>query len=110
VDQVVRLCLEELRRMKGEPLPEIELRRAKDHLKGSLMLSLESTGSRMNHIARQEFYFGKQFGLDEIMAGIEGVSSDDVSRIANDLFRGSLHASVLGNLKGYRPKAAHLRV
>ena len=39
------------------------------------------------------------------MAGIERVSSEDVSRIANDLFRGTLHASVLGNLKGYRAKA-----
>ena len=65
--------------MKGEPLPEVELRRAKDHLKGSLMLSLESTGSRMNHIARQEIYFGRQFGLDEITAGIESVSAHDVA-------------------------------
>ena len=110
VDEVVRLTLEELRRMKGEPLPEVELRRAKDHLKGSLMLSLESTGSRMNHIARQEIYFGRQFGLDEITSGIESVSAHDVERIASDLFRGPLHASVLGNLKGYRPKAAQLRI
>ena len=72
VDEVVRLTLEELRRMKGEPLPEAELRRAKDHLKGSLMLSLESTGSRMNHLARQEIYFGRQFGLDEILARHRG--------------------------------------
>ena len=36
-----------------------ELRRAKDHLKGSLMLSLESTGSRMTRIAKQELYFGR---------------------------------------------------
>ena len=110
VDEVVRLTLEELRRIKGEPLPEVELRRAKDHLKGSLMLSLESTGSRMNHIARQEIYFGRQFGLDEITSGIEKVSAHDVPRIASDLFKGPLHASVLGNLKGYRPKAAQLRI
>ncbi len=110
VEEVVRLTLEELRRIKGEPLPDAELRRAKDHLKGSLMLSLESTGSRMNHIARQEIYFGRQFGLDEITSGIESVSPKDVARIAGDLFKGPLHASVLGNLKGYRPKAAQLRI
>ena len=110
VDEVVRLTLEELRRIKGEPLPEVELRRSKDHLKGSLMLSLESTGSRMNHIARQEIYFGRQFGLDEITSGIESVSARDVERIASDLFKGPLHASVVGNLKGYRPKAAQLRI
>jgi predicted Zn-dependent peptidase len=110
LDEVVRLCVAELRRLRSEPLPEAELRRAKDHLKGSLMLSLESTGSRMNHIARQEIYFGRQFGLDEITASIEAVSAADVERIASDLFRGPMHTSVLGNLKGYRPRAAQLHI
>ena len=68
----VRLTVEELRRLKGERLPDEELRRAKDHLKGSLMLSLENTGSRMSHLARQEIYFGRQFGLDEMLTGHRG--------------------------------------
>jgi len=110
VDEVVRLSLEELRRMKGEPLPDDELRRAKDHLKGSLMLSLENTSSRMSHIARQEIYFGRTFVLDEILAGIEAVGAEDVTRIAAHLFRGEVAMSVLGNLGRYRPKAAQLRI
>jgi predicted Zn-dependent peptidase len=110
VDEVVRLSLEELRRMKGEALPADELRRAKDHLKGSLMLSLENTGSRMNHIARQEIYFGRAFKLDEILSGIESVSAEDVPRIAGDLFRGEVTMSVLGNLGRYRPRASQLRI
>jgi predicted Zn-dependent peptidase len=110
VDEVVRLTLEECRRLKGEKLPDAELRRAKDHLKGSLMLSLENTGSRMSHLARQEIYFGRQFGLDEITEGIERVERDDVQRIAGEVFAGSLSASVLGNLKGYRLKPTQLRV
>jgi predicted Zn-dependent peptidase len=110
VDEVVRLSLEELRRMKGEALPADELRRAKDHLKGSLMLSLENTGSRMNHIARQEIYFGRAFKLDEILAGIESVTAGDVPRIAGDLFRGEVTMSILGNLGRYRPKASQIRI
>jgi predicted Zn-dependent peptidase len=110
VDEVVRLSLEELRRMKNEALPEDELRRAKDHLKGSLMLSLENTSSRMNHIARQEIYFDRTFMLDEILAGIEAVGPGDVPRIAGDLFRGEVTMSVLGNLGRYRPKASQLRI
>ena len=110
VDEVLRLTIEELRRMKGEPLPEAELRRAKDHLKGSLMLSLENTGSRMSHLARQEIYFGRQFGLDEITAGIERVDREHVQRIANEIFAGALTMSILGNLGRYRPRAAQLRV
>jgi predicted Zn-dependent peptidase len=110
VDEVVRLSLEELRRMKGERLPEEELRRSKDHLKGSLMLSLENTGSRMSHLARQEIYFGRTFKLDEILSGIEAVTAEDVPRIAGDLFTGKMTMSVLGNLGRYRPKASQLRV
>ena len=96
--------------MKGEPLPAEELRRAKDHLKGSLMLSLENTGSRMSHLARQHIYFGRQFSLDEILSGIEAVTGESVRRVAGDLFRGELTMSLLGNLGRYRPKASQLRV
>jgi predicted Zn-dependent peptidase len=110
VDQVVRLVVEELRRMKGDPLPAEELRRAKDHLKGSLMLSLENTGSRMSHLARQEIYFGRRFSLDEILGGIEAVTADDVQRVANETFKSDLSLSVLGNLGKYRPRASQLRV
>ena len=110
VGEVVRLTVEELKRMKGEAIPGEELRRAKDHLKGSLMLSLENTGSRMSYLARQEIYFGRTFGLDETLAEIEAVEADDVRRIANDIFGGELAMSLLGNLKGYRPRPSHLRV
>ena len=63
-------------------MPDAELQRAKDHLKGSLMLSLENTASRMSHLARQEIYFDRQFGLDETLQGVERVTADDVQRVA----------------------------
>jgi predicted Zn-dependent peptidase len=97
VGEVIDLCVEELRAMKRAAVPESELRRAKDHLKGSLMLSLENTASRMSHLARQEIYFDRHFGLDETLAGVERVSPEDVQRVAADLFsNGSLAATVLG--------------
>jgi predicted Zn-dependent peptidase len=95
--EVIDLCVEELRQMKRMPIPDAELRRAKDHLKGSLMLSLENTASRMSHLARQEIYFDRHFGLDETLAGVERVTSGDVQRVASDLFaNGSLAATLLG--------------
>ena len=101
VGEVIDLVVEELRRVKQTPVPDAELQRSKDHLKGSLMLSLENTASRMSHIARQEIYFDRQFGLDETLQGIEHVTSADVQRVAVDLFRdGSLAATVLGNVNG----------
>jgi predicted Zn-dependent peptidase len=101
VGQVIDLVVEELRGVKQAPVPVAELQRAKDHLKGSLMLSLENTASRMSHLARQEIYFDRQFGLDETLQGIERVTAADVQRVATDLFRnGSLSATVLGNVNG----------
>jgi predicted Zn-dependent peptidase len=96
VRELVKVVVDEVRGMRQAP-PDAELKRAKDHLKGSLMLSLESTSSRMSNLARQEMYFDRQFGLDETIAAIEHVSADDVVRVAHDLFAsGSLGATVLG--------------
>jgi predicted Zn-dependent peptidase len=108
--EVVRLTLEELRRLRDEPLGAEELRRAKDHVKGGLLLSLESSGARMNQLARHELSHGRQLPLDEILEAFEVVSTDDVRRVAGELFRGRLAASVLGNLKGWRPSEAELTV
>jgi predicted Zn-dependent peptidase len=101
VGEVIDLVVEELRGVRLSPVPDAELQRAKDHLKGSLMLSLENTASRMSHLARQEIYFDRQFGLDETLQGVERVTAADVQRVADDLFKnGSLSATVLGNVNG----------
>ena len=107
VGEVIDLVVDELRGVKTSPVPAAELQRSKDHLKGSLMLSLENTASRMSHLARQEIYFDRQFGLDDTLAGIERVTADDVQRVAVDLFsNGSMSATVLGNVNGLEiPKA-----
>jgi predicted Zn-dependent peptidase len=97
VGEVIDLAVGELKGMKRAPVSDPELRRAKDHLKGSLMLSLENTASRMSHLARQEIYFERHFGLDETLAGVEAVTGDDIQRVAADLFsNGSLAATVVG--------------
>ncbi len=97
VGEVVDLTVTELQALRDTPVPAEELARAKDHLKGSLMLNLESTSSRMSHLARQYIQFGRHFTLDEILADIDRVTAGDVQRVACDLFRsGSLAASVVG--------------
>jgi predicted Zn-dependent peptidase len=102
VGEVVDLVVEELRTIRKTPVPDAELRRAKDHLKGSLMLSLESTASRMSNLARQEIYFDRQFSLDETVQGVERVTAADLQRVASDLFRnGQLAATILGNVDGF---------
>jgi predicted Zn-dependent peptidase len=108
--EVIGLTLEEIRKLCGETLGEAELRRAKDHLRGSLVLSLEYTGARMSQLAREEIYFGRSFTLDELLSGIEAVTAEDVRRIAVGLFEGQWAASVLGDLQGWRPRERDLAV
>src|SRR3989454_2281705 len=109
VGELIDVVVAELRGMKEEPPPDAELRRAKDHLKGSLMLNLESTSSRMSHLARQEIYFDRQFGLDETLEGVERVTRDDVQRVARELFsNGALAATVLGAVNGLELPAERL--
>jgi predicted Zn-dependent peptidase len=97
VEEVIDLSVEELRGLKRTPVPDDELKRAKDHLKGSLMLSLENTASRMSHLARQEIYFDRHFSLDETLAGVQRVTAADIQRVARDLLsNGSLAVTVLG--------------
>ena len=69
--KVVESIIKEFQQLKQETIDDEELRRAKDHLKGSLMLSLESTSSRMSNLARQEMYFSRFFTLDELVESIE---------------------------------------
>ncbi len=101
--RVVRLVLEEFRSLKESPVSQEELRRAKDHLKGSLMLSLESTNARMSHLARQEMYFGRFFSVDEMLASLEAVTPEQVQQIAREFFRPDrIGVTLLGKLDSFR--------
>ena len=97
--QVVSSVVKELRELKDDFIGEEELRRAKDHLKGSLMLSLESTSSRMSNLARQELYFDRFMTLDEMLESIESVSREEVQMIAQEFFQTeSIALAMLGRI------------
>jgi predicted Zn-dependent peptidase len=98
--RVLSLTLEEMRNIKRTGATADELAAAKLHLKGSILLSLESTVSRMSGIARQEYYFGRQFSPDEIIRHIDAVTLDDIQSVAATIVDpGSLSLTLLGNLK-----------
>ena len=101
--RVVESVLKEFAELKQNQVAAEELRRAKDHLKGSLMLSLESTSSRMSNLARQEMHFGRFFTLDELAASIEAVTAEGVQRVAQTFFsQKQIALTVLGNLDGFK--------
>jgi predicted Zn-dependent peptidase len=101
--KVIESIMKELREMKESPVPEDELRRAKDHLKGSFMLGLESTFSRMSNLARQELYFDRFFTLDEMLQSIEEITAGQLQRIAQEFFDPRhITLTMLGNLGDFR--------
>jgi predicted Zn-dependent peptidase len=93
--------LAELKRLKEEELPAEELTHAKEHMKGSLLLSLESTTSRMGNLARQWMNFGRFFTLDELAASIDAVTAAEIQSIADEFFRPEkIGLVLLGRLNG----------
>jgi predicted Zn-dependent peptidase len=101
--KVVQSVVSEFRKLKTEPVPDEELRRSKDQLKGSLMLSLESSSARMSNLARQEMYFERFYDLDELIAKIESVTADNLTTLANEFFQtDSVAVTALGNLSGLK--------
>src|SRR6202046_349330 len=107
--KVVHSVVSEFHKLKAEPVPADELRRSKDQLKGSLMLSLESSSARMSNLARQEMYFDRFYDLDELIAKIEAVTVEDLTSLANEFFNTeSVAVTILGNLTGLKISRSQL--
>src|SRR5579872_27882 len=106
---VVESVLKEFTELKQNEVPPEELRRAKDHLKGSFMLGLESTSSRMGNLARQELYFKRFFSLDEMVDSIERVTAEEVQRVAREFFDArNITMAMLGNLGEFKIRREEL--
>jgi len=89
-DNLVTACEvigRELRRLGDEGVPAGELARAKDHLKGRLVLSMESSGTRMNRIGRAVLTGTELLTVDELVARIDAVTADDVVGLAREHWR-----------------------
>jgi predicted Zn-dependent peptidase len=86
-DEVLDLVAGELRELRESGPTDREVEVAKEHLKGSLMLSLESTSSRMSNLARQYIYHGRTFPMSETLRRLERVTRADVHRAARDVLR-----------------------
>ena len=86
--EVIELIQAEFRKVRDGPVDPEEFRRAKEQLKGSLLLGLESTNSRMTRLAKMQMYFNRCFGLDEIIKGIEEVTPERLKLLTQSLFAG----------------------
>ena len=107
--EVVDLILDEFRKLKQELLSIEELTRAKDQVKGNILMGLESSNARMANLARQEMYFHEFITVDEIIARINEVSAAQVQTMAQRLFDPArIAVTLLGRLDGVKLKRERL--
>ena len=111
LDQVLDLSLQEMRRAVREPVAEDELQLAKEQAIASVLLSLESSSSRVGALARQEIFHGRRISPDEIIERIEAVTPADAQRVAQNCFTTpALALGALGNLNGFAVNRARLEI
>jgi predicted Zn-dependent peptidase len=95
--KVIDLTLKEFRKLRDQLVPSQELKRSKEYIKGSIMLSLESSSSRMTHLAQQLIYFGRFYELEEILDAVDRVTPREIRNLANKIFDSSyMTMTVLG--------------
>lgn len=96
-ETVIDLVQDEIASILENGITEAELERAKGHAKGSLVLSGEDAGSRMNRLGRQQLTTGEILSIDELIERFDAVSMEDVRRIATDVLgSGSFQITVVG--------------
>lgn len=107
--ETTRVLLAELERAR-EPIPEAELTKAREYIKGRLQLRMEDTGSVGSWLGRQELLRKQIMTVDEILAIIEAVTVEDLRRVADDLVRPELlNLAVVGPYRSAARFEAALR-
>lgn len=89
IAQVSGLILDELGRMGRELSPAREIEGAKELIKGNFLLSMESTDTRMTRLAKNEICFGRHIPSEEVVAGVDAVTGEDVRSLARECFNPS---------------------
>ena len=96
VDEVLGLMREELDAVAAGGLTAAEIERGKGQMRGSIVLGLEDSGSRMTRIGKSELRYGDVMGLDELLAEVDAVTPDDVAEVAAELLARPRCLTVVG--------------
>jgi predicted Zn-dependent peptidase len=109
--EVVQLILKEFGKLRENLVSFQELKRAKEYVKGSVLLSLESSSSRMTHLAQQLIYYGRFYKLEEILDAVDHVTARDIRHLANKMFdNATLALTALSNRGGRDLNATAIHV
>ncbi|MGA9173992.1 MAG: pitrilysin family protein [Thermoactinomyces sp.] len=85
-EEVCECIYQTLEQVKRQGLSADELNKAKEQLKSSLMLGLESTNNRMSRLGRNELLLGRHLSMDEIVDSVDRITLEDVNELARELF------------------------
>ncbi len=107
---VAKLIVKEFRQLRDDLVSNEELNRAKECLKGSLTLSLESSSSRMTFLAQQLIDFGRFYTLGQMIESIDKVRRSDLQRLARGIFDSTLTLAALGRDGGSPLESMTLRI
>jgi predicted Zn-dependent peptidase len=109
--EVLDITFDLLNDIRSKGITPEELRKGKEQLKGSLILGLESTSSRMTRNGKNELMLGRHYSLDELIEKIENVTMEDVKELADRLFTGPCATAMVGSsdkaLLKWRERFAH---
>jgi predicted Zn-dependent peptidase len=87
--EVIELTLKECRNLREKIVPAEELKGAKENIKGAVMLGLESSSSRMTHLAQQLIYYDRFYELEEVLDAVDRVTAREIRELANRIFDSS---------------------
>jgi len=96
IEESIETIVGELRRIVAEPVPAEELEKARSYAKGRFVLGLESPHATIMFGLRRELLEGRAAEPDEVLAGLDAVTVDDVQRVATDLLAGDLRLALIG--------------
>jgi predicted Zn-dependent peptidase len=96
VDEVLAICRDEVAKVAAEGITEDELERGKGQLRGSFVLGLEDTGSRMSRIGKSELVYESLLSVDDILGRIEAVTLDDVRAVGAEVLGRPMTLTVIG--------------
>ncbi len=103
IERVVKIILGEYKKIARQKISPAELRKAKDYIKGSSLISMESSDAQASFYANQELLTGKILTLEEKFDKIEAVTVNDIQRVAQDIFKPEkLNLALIGPIKDKR--------
>lgn len=99
LEEVTQVITDTLAKLKAKGISEEELKKGKEQLKGSLMLSLESTNSRMSRLGKNELLLSKHLTLDEIIERVNHVTLENVQKTINTIFSNKMSVALVSPLE-----------